>query len=664
MRTSRRLQARTRVGLARLMLAGALTCATTWGQGIRAAAQPQPQVSLSYRFVGAGALTGWAKTAGATLFPLPDGLKIQGSNWDSKIYRLVTLPPGPYAVSGSGDGQTMVLLQKTWATPPFAQLNLSGRRWHTDFRHFVAPGGPVELVVQAEGAEATAKVRWLQVQSASLFAAGQTALSYRFNGSHAAAGWAKTAGATLLPMPGGMKIQGSNWDSKIYRQITLKPGPYVVFAAGSEHVRVLLQKAWAAKPFANLNLGSSWGRVHHEDYRDFTAPGGPVYLVVQAWGPHATATIEWLKVQSPPAFYSALVPDTALRARMAKIRPTPSITRGFSIDGGGSQKCYLRARRWGANLIRLPVYPAGHPWAPHATFWKAWPAFLTHLVKQVKRAKRAGLKVAVDLHSAPFVHFGNGTRGPRNMWNLPFPKLKRRFCRVWTGIARKLQPYRNTIWGFDLLNEPLDWSQMPWPPRQWRPLAIQIVKAIRGVDPKAWVIYEPGPGGEDRGFEGLIPLPYAHVIYSLHTYDPSAFCMQGIGDVKGLTYAEALKKVDVHYPGVIDGVYWDKQRLAQVYAPVIAFQAKWHVPIYVGEFSAVQWAPKKSVVRWLKDAISIFEAHGWSWTYWEFHSRDPWWSPEIAGKFWMPGMPAPKPNVHETEKEKLLWAALRKNWRR
>jgi len=40
--------------------------------------------------------------------------------------------------------------------------------------------------------------------------------------------------------------------------------------------------------------------------------------------------------------------------------------------------------------------------------------------------------------------------------------------------------------------------------------------------------------------------------------------------------------------------------------------------MYIGEFSAIRWAPDGSAYRYLKDLIDVFEAHGWDWSYHAF----------------------------------------------
>ena len=73
------------------------------------------------------------------------------------------------------------------------------------------------------------------------------------------------------------------------------------------------------------------------------------------------------------------------------------------------------------------------------------------------------------------------------------------------------------------------------------------------------------------------------------------------------------------YPGTNDGVTWDKETLRELMRPVLEFQEKYDVPIYIGEFSTVRWAPGAS--EYIRDSVALFEEYGWSWTY---HSYRDW----------------------------------------
>jgi hypothetical protein len=59
----------------------------------------------------------------------------------------------------------------------------------------------------------------------------------------------------------------------------------------------------------------------------------------------------------------------------------------------------------------------------------------------------------------------------------------------------------------------------------------------------------------------------------------------------------------------------------------IAFAKKYRVHLYVGEFSTIRWAP--GAEDYLRDAIEIFEKHGWDWSY---HAYREWhgWNLELG----------------------------------
>jgi len=86
----------------------------------------------------------------------------------------------------------------------------------------------------------------------------------------------------------------------------------------------------------------------------------------------------------------------------------------------------------------------------------------------------------------------------------------------------------------------------------------------------------------------------------------------------------------VTYPGDIAGSHWDKERLRRALRPAIEFQRDYGAHIYIGEFSAIRWAPGDSAERYLRDVIDIFEEQGWDWAY---HAFREWhgWSVEHGG---------------------------------
>jgi len=129
-------------------------------------------------------------------------------------------------------------------------------------------------------------------------------------------------------------------------------------------------------------------------------------------------------------------------------------------------------------------------------------------------------------------------------------------------------------------------------------------------------------------------------------YLPHAFTHQGV-------HSEWTKQLS--YPGEIQGQVWDKARIKLALKPAIDFANNFGVHMYVGEFSAIRWAPDKSAFRYIRDCIEVFEELGWDWTYHAFREWTGWSVEHTTDK----DNPAAAPEP--TERQKLLMQWLAKN---
>lgn len=175
---------------------------------------------------------------------------------------------------------------------------------------------------------------------------------------------------------------------------------------------------------------------------------------------------------------------------------------------------------------------------------------------------------------------------------------------------------------YDLLGEPHVKSVV----RAWRnPIAPRLIRDIRAVDKETYIIFQPGPWGMPTGYKTLTPLKdprndQPRIVYAFHMYAPHNYTHQGIGKrPKGLAYPGLLKM----FPGS-PVKHWDREALEEYMKPALDFKNKHGVRMYVGEFSAVRWAPGRG--KWVEDVISIFEENGVDWG---FHSYTGWngWNP-------------------------------------
>jgi len=270
------------------------------------------------------------------------------------------------------------------------------------------------------------------------------------------------------------------------------------------------------------------------------------------------------------------------------------------------------ADNWNGNLIRYQLFRMD-PIAPETDF-VSYDNWLDEILGKTDHvllwAKQHHVKVVVDLHSPP------GGKFPSTGNLFSNPQAQEHFLEVWKKIAQRYKG-NQTIWGFDLVNEPND-DQVSPDCKNWQDLALAAGKVIREIDPDRTLIVEPPKNGGASGWEHFNPLPLDHVVYSFHVYDPLRFTHQHVFNPK-----ESI----VTYPGEIDKTLWNRDTLLKAMQPAIDFAQRYRVHMYVGEFSAIRWAP--GAEKYLADVTSIFEEQGWDWSY---HAYREWqgWSLEVG----------------------------------
>ncbi len=273
---------------------------------------------------------------------------------------------------------------------------------------------------------------------------------------------------------------------------------------------------------------------------------------------------------------------------------------------------------WGANHVRWQLTWNGFPASPadngDLEAYSAWlEGALKHLDSMLPLCRELGIQVLVDLHTPP------GGRNAANECRLFKEKrFQDAFLGLWDKLARR---YKNekTVWGYDLVNEPVE-GDIPDGVLNWRDLALATAKRVRAIDPAHAIVVEGAPWGGPQALAEFEPLPLPNIVYSFHMYEPHEFTHQNVYN----------NIAPISYPGTIGGKQWDKEQLRRALAPVRAWQRDYNVHVYVGEFSAIRWAPGESAFNYLRDCIDIFEENNWDWAYHAFREW-PGWSVEHSG---------------------------------
>jgi len=231
---------------------------------------------------------------------------------------------------------------------------------------------------------------------------------------------------------------------------------------------------------------------------------------------------------------------------------------------------------------------------------------LDELDQALEACRRYGLKVVVDLHTPP-----GGRYESMDLAIFHEPVYQDHFVALWQEIARRYQGHP-AVWGYDLVNEPVQNAPSPPGVADYLGAQVRAAKAIREVDAQVPIFIEAAEWDSAQGFRELEPVEVPNVIYEAHMYVPGEFTHQGVfGPATG-----------VAYPGLIGNTMWDQEQLRRVLQPVREFQLAYNVHIYLGEFSAIRWAP--GAADYLRDCIELFEEYGWDWTYHAYREWDGW----------------------------------------
>lgn len=275
---------------------------------------------------------------------------------------------------------------------------------------------------------------------------------------------------------------------------------------------------------------------------------------------------------------------------------------------------------------------------------KAWKQEMAWAKSMLDACKQADVVGVLVIYQFPFDSKLGFIQDSPKFWNDP-RQLDDVIKKV-GELADNFKDRGRELGAYEILSEPLlREGRKVSVPRQWPEMRDRIIRTLRKRDPQRWVMVAPGPGALPGGYKAMRKLDHERIIYSAHMYIPHNYTHQGIGK----------RKRGPTYPGYEGKRHWDKQALENALAPLINFQKANNVPVWIGEFSAVRWAP--GAEKYIIDVAAIFDSHGWAWayhTYGGYHG----WNPDYDTVYatnkkedW---------SKHYVGKRSLRWKTLRK----
>jgi endoglucanase len=224
----------------------------------------------------------------------------------------------------------------------------------------------------------------------------------------------------------------------------------------------------------------------------------------------------------------------------------------------------------------------------------------------------AGLRVVLDLHILRSHHF-NEQEKP--LWT--HPEEQDKFIQLWKDLSNAVRQWPNSMLAYEFMNEPVADD-----PEQWNTLLSRVADSIRYWEPARVLVIGSNRWQSATTFDQLkIPPNDKNILLSFHFYEPFH-----------LTHYQAswtdLKdfKGDVNYPGqiVLNGVTPEEKRvynrdtLEKMMQKPLALAAKLNLPLYCGEFGAINKSPVDPKLAWYKDMVAVFEKNGIAYANWNY----------------------------------------------
>ena len=285
--------------------------------------------------------------------------------------------------------------------------------------------------------------------------------------------------------------------------------------------------------------------------------------------------------------------------------------RGVMSPNKFNEQDFIDLQKWNVNLVRWQIT---RHWGRANTDldlddYDHWiDAELDDLALALDAAARHGIKLVIDLHWPP-----GGRVDDMTLRMVLEKKYQDHFVKVWQRIATRFKDHP-AVWCYDLINEPVQNQPSPDGVADWLGVQLLAARAIRQIDPDTAISIEVDQWDSAPAYAWLAPVDIPNVIYQVHMYWPGQFTHQGVHD--------KWQAPGLEYPGMIGSIHVDQQALRRHLQPVREFQQQTGAHIYVGEFSAIRWAPGAD--RFLSDCIEIFEEYGWDWTYHAYREWQGW----------------------------------------
>lgn len=244
-----------------------------------------------------------------------------------------------------------------------------------------------------------------------------------------------------------------------------------------------------------------------------------------------------------------------------------------------------------------------------------------------------GLHMLIDLHECYGYSFDPLKKDMDRKKFFYDEELQARFLKLWKEIAGYFKNCADTV-AFEPLNEVV----LREVSDAWNDLVRRYIQTIREISPDSYIVI----GGVQYNHVGNVKLldpPYDDkIVYNFHCYEPFIFTHQGAYWVDYMpsdfrvSYPLPIEEYRKLYEEVLDthdGVVFmeEVKELGPDFFEIIFKEAldaaaKYDVPLYCGEYGAIDLSDNPSKIRWLNDIHTAFKNHGIGRALWNYKEKD------------------------------------------
>jgi hypothetical protein len=302
------------------------------------------------------------------------------------------------------------------------------------------------------------------------------------------------------------------------------------------------------------------------------------------------------------SYNNSTVQNALLNYRMHLF--TSGLLKGMNVESpyNGtiySNQDFIDLTTTGCNVVRVPIHLTKNV---SGTFYD-WPETLVQYIETVLvKGDQLGFRVIVVMQTMPTV----------NDWWSSVP-LQNSIISTWVALANRFKGY-SALQAYDIMNEPNDTVYTAAVKTAWATFAQAIATPLRAADPNTPIMVEPAWYALADSFWQHPNISVTGLVWSMHFYVPRDLIFQGIN---GYSYPRSYNRIV------------DMQTMYDNMLETRNFAALYNVPIFVGEFSCVRYAPNGDANLVITDMINFFEAQTWGYTYLAWRPSWEGWDPEI-----------------------------------